>query len=62
MILMFVSTALILGSGWTLGLASMLAVLLIWRTAHEDRTPRQELPGYEQYAVVMQYRLLPGVW
>lgn len=62
MILMYISTALILGSVWTLGLASVLAVLVIWRTAREDRTLRQELPGYEPYAAVTPYRLLPGVW
>jgi protein-S-isoprenylcysteine O-methyltransferase Ste14 len=39
-----------------------MAVLIIWRTAMEDRTLRQELPGYEQYAAVTRYRLLPGVW
>ncbi|MGP0019853.1 MAG: methyltransferase family protein [Candidatus Sulfotelmatobacter sp.] len=61
-ILLYFSTALIWGSVWTLRLGALLMVLLIWRTAREDRTLRQELPGYEQYAAVTRYRLLPGVW
>ncbi|MGQ9586570.1 MAG: hypothetical protein ACUVXG_14385 [Anaerolineae bacterium] len=40
-----------------------LAVLLIViRTALEDRTLRDELAGYEEYAQKVRYRLLPGVW
>jgi protein-S-isoprenylcysteine O-methyltransferase Ste14 len=62
MILMYVSTALILGSVWALGLACALAILLIWRTAREDLTLREELPGYQEFAAVTRYRLLPGVW
>jgi len=61
-ILMYVAPALILGSAWALGLACMLAVLVIWRTAREDQTLRQELPGYQEYSAVTRYRLLPGVW
>jgi len=62
MILMYVSTALILGSVWALGLGSVLAVLIVWRTAREDQTLRQELRGYQEYAAITRYRLLPGVW
>jgi protein-S-isoprenylcysteine O-methyltransferase Ste14 len=61
-ILMYFSSALIWGSVWALGLGVLLMVLMIWRTAREDRTLRQELPGYEQYTAVTRYRLLPGVW
>jgi len=61
-ILLFVSSALIWGSGWALNLAGLLAVLLVWRTSREDQTLRQELAGYEQYAARTPYRLLPGVW
>jgi len=62
LILLFVSTAFVWGSVWALRLAAVMAVLIIWRTAHEDRTLRQELPGYEQYAAVTRYRLFPGLW
>ncbi len=38
------------------------ALLLILRTALEDRTLLEELDGYEEYAQQVRYRLLPGVW
>lgn len=59
---MYVATALVLGSLWALALAGVLAVLLVWRTALEDRTLRRELPGYAEYAARTRYRLLPGLW
>lgn len=62
LILLFVSTALVWGSVWVLRLNAIMAVLIIWRTACEDQTLRQKLPGYEQYAAATRYRLLPGVW
>ncbi len=62
MILLFVSIAFVWGSVWVLTLDAVMAVLMIWRTAREDRTLRQKLPGYEQYTAVTRYRLLPGVW
>lgn len=61
-ILLFVSNALIWGSVLALSLAVLLAILLVWRTSREDRTLRQELAGYGQYAARTRYRLLPGVW
>lgn len=32
------------------------------RTALEDHTLRDELPGYEDYAKQVKYRLIPGIW
>ena len=37
-------------------------VLFIVRTAKEDKMLREELPGYEEYARRVRYRLIPGVW
>jgi protein-S-isoprenylcysteine O-methyltransferase Ste14 len=37
-------------------------LLIILRTALEDRTLRSELPGYAEYAQRVRYRLLPGIW
>lgn len=62
LILMYASQALILGSMWALAIAALIAVLFLWRTAMEDRTLRQELPGYEQYTSATRYRLMPGIW
>src|SRR5580704_9599589 len=56
------SMALILGSMWTMGLAALITILFLWRTALEDQTLRQELPGYEEYTTVTRYRLMPGIW
>jgi protein-S-isoprenylcysteine O-methyltransferase Ste14 len=57
-----VGTALALGSYWALVPAALVLPILIRRTAMEDRTLREELPGYTQYAGRVRYRLLPGVW
>ena len=53
---------LLLGSPWALipGLAS--GALYVVRTYLEDKTLRQELPGYEEYTQRTRYRLLPGIW
>jgi protein-S-isoprenylcysteine O-methyltransferase Ste14 len=56
------SVALMLGSPWTVGIAALITILLWLRTALEDRTLRQELPGYQEYTMVTRYRLMPGVW
>ena len=37
-------------------------LLLAVRTALEDRTLREELPGYREYAARTGHRLLPGIW
>lgn len=59
---MYLALPLVWGSVWALVLAVAIILLLIWRTAREDQTLRQELPGYEEYAARTRYRLLPGVW
>ena len=60
--LMYLGTPLVWGSVWALVLGGLIVILLIWRTAREDRTLRQELPGYEQYVLHSRYRLFPGLW
>lgn len=37
-------------------------ILLIIRTSLEDKTLRLELPGYEEYARRVRFRIIPGVW
>jgi len=53
---------LILGSCWGLVLSFILTLVVIARTALEDRTLQKELPGYREYAQTVKYRLLPFVW
>jgi protein-S-isoprenylcysteine O-methyltransferase Ste14 len=36
--------------------------LLIGRTIVEDRVLRAQLPGYDNYAGQVRWRLLPGIW
>jgi protein-S-isoprenylcysteine O-methyltransferase Ste14 len=62
LILMYLSVALILGSNWALALAGIMAVILIVRTALEDRILQRELPGYREFTAVTRWRLLPGIW
>lgn len=53
---------LALSSTWTLvpALAALLITLI--RTALEDRTLQEELPGYRDYTQRVRYRLIPGVY
>jgi protein-S-isoprenylcysteine O-methyltransferase Ste14 len=53
---------LILGSAWGLLPGALAAILLVLRTALEDRDLRRDLPGYTAYAARVRYRLLPGLW
>ena len=61
-VLMYPAIALITGSMWALATAVLIVIVLIWRTAMEDRTLRRELRGYGEYAGFTRYRLVPGVW
>ncbi len=56
------ATVLILGSTWTLIAGGLLLVLLVVRTAFEDRMLHEELTGYRDYAQRVRFRLVPGVW
>jgi protein-S-isoprenylcysteine O-methyltransferase Ste14 len=53
---------LILGSWWGLVLSGILAIVIVARTALEDRMLQRELPGYREYAKRVKYRLVPRVW
>jgi protein-S-isoprenylcysteine O-methyltransferase Ste14 len=43
-------------------LGAIGSLWLLWRTVVEDRLLRTGLPGYEDYARQVCWRLLPGVW
>ena len=53
---------LALGSYWALVPAAIAAVVIVVRTALEDRMLRNDLAGYGDYAGRVRYRLFPGVW
>ena len=58
----FLGMALALGSLWAIIPAGLIACLLVVRTALEDRTLQDELPGYKDYARRVRYRLLTRIW
>jgi len=60
--LLFAGVALSLGSLWALIPAVLASVAIIVRTAWEDRLLRAELPGYQDYARRIRWRLVPGLW
>ena len=61
-ILSGLATPLMLGSLWALVPAALAQGALVLRTALEDRTLLEELPGYRDYARRVRYRLVPGIW
>ena len=61
-ILPLLGIVLALGSVWTLIPAAVALVIAVIRTALEDRTLQEELPGYRDYARSVRYRLFPGIY
>jgi protein-S-isoprenylcysteine O-methyltransferase Ste14 len=61
-ILGIVAAPFLLGSWWALVPAALAAGGYVLRTAWEDRTLQDELPGYREYAQRTRYRLVPGIW
>ena len=57
-----IATPLILNSLWALIPAGLAILFLVVRTGLEDRTLREELDGYSEYAQRVRYRLVPGIW
>jgi protein-S-isoprenylcysteine O-methyltransferase Ste14 len=52
----------ILGSWWGFLPNLVLILIMVIRTALEDRTLQKELPGYKEYAQKVKYRLVPFIW
>jgi len=61
-LLWYLATPFFLDSVWAFLPVVFLAVVLVSRTALEDQTLQEELPGYRDYARRVRFRLLPGVW
>jgi protein-S-isoprenylcysteine O-methyltransferase Ste14 len=61
-ILPLAGVVLALSSVWTLIPAALALIIAVIRTALEDRTLQDELPGYQDYARKVRYRLVPGIW
>jgi protein-S-isoprenylcysteine O-methyltransferase Ste14 len=54
--------SILLASRWAIAVSALNAILLILRTALEDRVLQAELNGYADYARKVRFRLLPGLW
>lgn len=61
-ILYELAVPVLLASWWALLVSALNAFLLVLRTVLEDRTLRDELDGYTDYAREVRSRLLPGIW
>ena len=53
---------LALSSVWAIIPAVAALIIVVTRTALEDRTLQEELPGYRAYAQRVRYRLCPGIF
>jgi protein-S-isoprenylcysteine O-methyltransferase Ste14 len=61
-ILQAVGVPILLGSLWALIPGIAAAACMIIATSSEDRTLQAELPGYQDYARHVRFRLVPGLW
>jgi protein-S-isoprenylcysteine O-methyltransferase Ste14 len=61
-ILSILSFPLALGSLYAFIPAGIIVGLFILRTSLEDKTLKEELPGYREYAQKVRFRLIPGLW
>ena len=61
-ILIELAMPVLLASWWAFIPSVLSLILLIVRTALEDRTLQAELTGYADYARRVRHRLLPGIW
>jgi len=61
-LLTYLATPLFLDSRWAFLPTVFIMILLVIRTALEDRVLQDELAGYRDYVRRVRYRLLPGVW
>lgn len=58
----FLAFPLMVDAVWALVPAVLVSAGVLVRTALEDRTLIEKLPGYAEYAGHTRHRLLPGVW
>jgi protein-S-isoprenylcysteine O-methyltransferase Ste14 len=61
-ILGWIAAPFFFSSYWVAVPAILVITATILRTAWEDRTLQEELPGYKAYARSVRYRLVPRIW
>jgi protein-S-isoprenylcysteine O-methyltransferase Ste14 len=57
-----IGTPLLLGSWYGVLWGLIFVVILARRAVLEERTLREELPGYADYMAQVKYRLIPYIW
>jgi len=62
LILQALAVPILLGSLWALipGIAAVVCIIIA--TSSEDRILQAKLPGYQDYAQKVRFRLVPGIW
>jgi len=61
-LLTYFAAPVLLDSSWAFIPAIALTLILIIRTYFEDQALRIKLPGYEDYALRVRFRLIPWLW
>jgi protein-S-isoprenylcysteine O-methyltransferase Ste14 len=61
-LLSYMATPVLLDSQWAFLPTVFTIIILVIRTAMEDRVLQNELEGYREYAGRVRYRLFPGIW
>lgn len=61
-IVWYLMTPLVLNSTWAFIPITIAVIATVVRTALEDKTLQDELPGYKEYTQKTRYRLVPGIW
>ena len=61
-LLAYLGSPIFLDALWAFLPVLFLTIVLVIRTALEDKTLQDQLEGYRAYAQRVRYRLLPGVW
>jgi protein-S-isoprenylcysteine O-methyltransferase Ste14 len=59
---LFIGGPLVMNSWWGLVFLPVYLLGIGWRVRLEERTLRDELAGYDDYARRVRYRLAPLVW
>jgi protein-S-isoprenylcysteine O-methyltransferase Ste14 len=62
LVILFVALPLALASWWSFIPAAVIVALMVYRTKREDLMLTAGLPGYEDYARRVRFRLVPGLW
>jgi protein-S-isoprenylcysteine O-methyltransferase Ste14 len=62
LVILFAALPLALASWWSFIPAAVIVALMVYRTKREDMMLTSGLPGYEDYATRVRFRLIPGLW